>query len=297
MTSQNLNLYSYLTEFTNFLQIKNKSSNTVKDYYSLTLKLIKYLNEKNINLYDLKITEIENFLAKVKNGISNNSYAKFVIITRVFLKFLYSREYIKKDLSFELDPVKKIACLERQTLKDTEIDMIVKYLKTRKEKEIINLRDLIIFYLGVNCGLRRQEIINLDVKDICMDEETEAYYIKILLSKGNKSRTVFISENLYNLVCNYKKKKRLYAGALIRGNQGRRITKQVLQKIISKIYTDTAIKREGLCLHSLRHTYAMRLKNRGIDMFTISKLMGHSRIDTTMAYFHINKVDFVKAIL
>lgn len=297
MNEKNLNLYSCLTEFVNYLQIKNKAPNTLKDYYSLTLKLIKYLSEKNINLHDLKITDIEKFLAKIKNGVSNNTYSKFIVIVRVFLKFLYCREYIKKDLCFEIEPVKKIAPAERQILKENEIDMIIKHLKTRPAKQIINLRDMIIFYFGINCGLRRQEIINLNASDVCFDEETAAYYIKIIRSKGGKSRTVYISEKLYSLIYSYKKQKRIYSGALIRGSQGRRITKQAIQKAITEIYSDTGIKREGLCFHSLRHTYAMRQKSRGTDMFTISKLMGHSRVDVTMGYFHVNKSDFIKAIL
>jgi site-specific recombinase XerD len=88
-----------------------------------------------------------------------------------------------------------------------------------------------------------------------------------------------------------------YIGALIRGSHGRRITKCALQNIISKIYREPKTYRKNLALHSLRHTYAERLRRKGVDLPTISKLLGHSGLDTTDLYLHVNKDDFKMAML
>jgi len=69
------------------------------------------------------------------------------------------------------------------------------------------------------------------------------------------------------------------------------IYKFVNKNIEMKIY------RKNLTLHSLRHTYAKRLRRKGIDLPTISKLLGHSRLDTTDIYLHVNKDDFKMAVL
>ncbi|MCL6087056.1 MAG: tyrosine-type recombinase/integrase [Actinobacteria bacterium] len=202
----------------------------------------------------------------------------------------------KSDIAKKIEPVKKIASIERVILFDIEIRNIEFYINNRDGKEIENFRDLIIFYLGISCGLRRQEIINLNWNDIEIDEEGRPY-LKILQSKGRKSRIVYISENLFELLNKYKKISRKYIGALIRGDYGRRITKTSLQNIIKRIYRESGVYKKNLNIHSLRHTYAERQRKRGIDIATISVLLGHSRLDTTMTYFHVNREDLKRAVL
>lgn len=63
------------------------------------------------------------------------------------------------------------------------------------------------------------------------------------------------------------------------------------------MYKESGIYRKNLTIHSLRHTYAERLRRKGIDVATISKLMGHSSLETTAIYLHSNKEDFKRAVL
>lgn len=292
-----INISSSFAEYKNYLEIKNKSEATIRDYLAIALKLINHLIKNDIDSYKLDIEHIESYLAKNRNkNTSNNTYAKFVNITRIFLGFLYDREYLKNDVAKKIEPVKKVASIERVILFENEIRNIEYYINNRKFKEIENLRDLIIFYLGINCGLRRQEIINLNWNDIEIDEEGRQY-LKILQSKGRKSRIVYISENLFELLKKYKKISRKYIGALVRGDYGRRIAKTSLQNIIKRIYRQSGVYKKNLNIHSLRHTYAERQRKKGTDIATISTLLGHSRLDTTMAYFHVNRQDLKNAVL
>lgn len=292
-----INISSAYTEYKNYLEIKNKSVATIKDYSAKALKLINYIIRNNINPYKLDIKHIESYLAKnKKKSISNNTYAKFVNCTRLFLSFLHDRDYLKTDISKKIEPVKKIASIERVILFENEIKRIEDYISSRKFKDIYNLRDLIIFYLGVNCGLRRQEIINLNCSDIELDEENNPF-LKVIESKGKKSRIVYISDSLFSLIKKYKKMSRKYKGALVRGNFGKRITKQSLQNILKRMYKQSRVYKKGLNIHSLRHTYAERLRKNKTDIATISTLLGHSRLDTTMAYFHVNRQDLIRAVL
>jgi len=175
---------------------------------------------------------------------------------------------------------------------DTE--NIRKYLSRRKEKyRNENLRDRIIISLGIDCGLRRQEFINLNWEDINFDENS----INIKNSKGRKNRIVYFNKELKELLCLYRKLSGKYISGLIRGAHGKRITKCSLQNIISRIFKESKTYRKNLTLHSLRHTYAERLRRKGVDLPTISKLLGHSRLDTTDIYLHVNKDDFKMAVL
>lgn len=292
------NISSAYAEYKNYLKIKNKATSTIKDYLAIALKLINHTIQNSIDSYKLDIKHIESYLAKSKKkSISNNTYAKFVNCTRLFLSFLYDRGYLENDIAKKIDPVKKIQTIERVILFEEEIKKIENYLRSRESKEVYNLRDLIIFYLGINCGLRRQEIINLNCRDIELDEEGKPF-LNVIESKGKKSRIVYINDNLFSLIRKYKRKTRKYKGALIRGNFSKRITKTALQNIIRRIYKESRVYKKGLNIHSLRHTYAERLrKNKKTDIATISTLLGHSRLDTTMAYFHVNRQDLIKAIL
>ena len=80
------NITNSYAEYRNYLEIKNKADSTIADYCAKALKLINYLIRNNIDTYKLRIDQIESYLAKYKKkSISNNTYAKFVNCTRIFL--------------------------------------------------------------------------------------------------------------------------------------------------------------------------------------------------------------------
>jgi len=108
---------------------------------------------------------------------------------------------------------------------------------------------------------------------------------------------VYLSDNLYDFIKNYRKAIKKYTGAIVRGDYGKRLAKTSLQNIIRRIYRQSGIYKKNLNIHSLRHTYAERQRKKGTDIATISTLLGHSRLDTTMAYFHVNREDLKNAVL
>ena len=240
------------------------------------------------------MSDVDEYLSSIRSrNISNNTYAKLINCIRSFLRFLNRREYIKADFASlikippKVDPIK-------EELSDIDIKNIKNYLSVRKEKyRNENLRDMIIFNLGIDCGLRRQEFINLNWEDINFKENS----INIKNSKGRKNRVVYFNRKLRELLYLYRKLNGKYINALIRGAHGKRITKCSLQNIISRIFKESKTYRKNLTLHSLRHAYAERLRRKGVDLPTISKLLGHSRLDTTDIYLHVNKDDFKMAVL
>ncbi|MBM3708145.1 MAG: site-specific integrase, partial [Actinobacteria bacterium] len=168
------------------------------------------------------------------------------------------------------------------------------YLNQRKENyRNENLRDLLIIHLGIDCGLRKSEMLNLKWKDIDFTNNM----ISIKMSKGGKSRKVPFNAEIKQLLLGYRKRTKQNTSKVIKGSFGKKITSCSLQNIIIGIYEKSGIYREGLCIHSLRHSYAERLRKKGTDIATIAKLLGHSRIDTTQAYFHISDDDIKNAVL
>jgi len=283
-----------IREYTIHLRSENKADSTIKDYLNISVKFCSYLKQNRISLESLAMSDIDKYLSLVRSrNISNNTYAKLVNCIRSLLRFLSSRDHIAKDFSSLINIPKKIAAI-KEYLSDKDIENIKNYLSARKENyRNENLRDRIIFSLGIDCGLRRQEFINLNWEDINFKENS----INIKNSKCRKNRIVYFNKDLRELLYLYRKLSGKYISALIRGAHGKRITKCSLQNIISRIFKESKTYRKNLTLHSLRHTYAERLRKKGVDLPTISKLLGHSRLDTTDIYLHVNKDDFKMAVL
>jgi len=283
-----------IKEYATHLRSQNKAESTIKDYLNISVKFSSYLRKNRISLESLNINDIDKYLSLIRSkNISNNTYAKIVNCIRSFLRFLSSRDYIGKDFSSFINIPQKVAAI-KEYLSDIDIRNIKKYLSIRKENyRNENLRDRIIFSLGIDCGLRRQEFINLNWEDINFNENS----INIKNSKGRKNRVVYFNSNLRELLYLYRRLSGKYISALVRGAHGKRITKCSLQNIISRIFKESKTYRKNLTLHSLRHTYAERLRRKGVDLPTISKLLGHSRLDTTDIYLHVNKDDFKMAVL
>ena len=281
--------------YTEHLFASGKAKSTIKNYIWEIDRFLTYLKENNVGVSSLDPEIVIGYLSKAKivRGLSNNTYSKVVVIIRLFLSYLYKDNRVERDLSSNLKVPRKNK-KESEYLTDMDISKIEYYLGNRSEKyRGENLRNSIVFYLGIKCGLRKSEMIKLNWEDINLDDKK----IKILDSKGGKDRVVYFNGKLRKDLCKYRKLINQYSGAVVRGNFGKRVSSCSIQKIIRKIYKESGVCRKGLVLHSLRHTYAENLRNKKVDMETISKLLGHSSLDTTSGYLHISNKDLKKATL
>lgn len=279
--------------YKSYLISKGLSARTINDYQTEAKRFLNYLEANRINFLKLNLTLIENYLSIAKR-IRNleRGYSKTVVLVKIFIDFLNVKGYTNIKTSNIKIPKKVLPVSEK--LSDKDIEKIEKYLFSKKQRyRSENLRDRLIFYLGIDCGLRKSEMTNLNIEDI----DLENMEMKIKNSKCGKDRKVPISYKLKNIIVLYKKETKNYSGALVRGSFGERISKNSLQNIIIRTYEESGVYRKGLCIHSLRHTYADRQRRKGIDIPTISKLMGHTDIATTMLYFHITDDDIRKAVI
>ena len=225
-----------IREYSTHLRSQNKACSTVKDYVNISVKFTSYIKQNRIKFESLAISDVDEYLSLVRSrNISNNTYAKLINCIRSFLRFLNQREYIKADFASLIKIPSKVESIKEE-LSDLDIKNIKNYLSVRKEKyKNENLRDIIIFNLGIDCGLRRQEFINLNWEDINFKESS----INIKNTKGRKNRVVYFNRKLRELLYLYRKLNGKYINALIRGAHGKRITKCSLQNIISRIFKES----------------------------------------------------------
>ena len=142
-----------------------------------------------------------------------------------------------------------------------------------------------------SCGLRLQEGLYLEVADI----DGPRKMIHVHRGKGAKDRYVPLPESTYTLLRRYwitHRNPRLIFPAVGRGGQDGP-TSQIpmsiegVQGALRRAKYATGIKKKGVSVHTLRHSYATHLLEAGVNLRIIQKNLGHSNIETTMIYLHL----------
>ena len=166
-----------------------------------------------------------------------------------------------------------------------EIYRIFSYVKT--------FHNYTFFSTVYSCGLRLQEALNLQVSDI----DSNRMMLHIHRAKGAKDRYVPLPENTLTLLRDYwqkHKNPRLIFPARGRNNQEAPIAEHPMdrgsvQGAFRKAKIDAGINKRKVSIHTLRHSYATHLLEAGVNIHVIQRYMGHSRLETTMIYFHLTK--------
>jgi len=153
-----------------------------------------------------------------------------------------------------------------------------------------NLKHKTILVVIYSCGLRVSEMINLERIDI--DYETGRVHIKA--AKGKKDRYVLLAKKAKNILQDYldQYNPEKY---IVEGKMGDKYSSSSIQKFIKK-YAELAGIKKPITPHTLRHSYATHLLEKGTDLRYIQHILGHSSSKTTEIYTHITQagIDTIK---
>jgi len=149
-----------------------------------------------------------------------------------------------------------------------------------------------IITMMLDTGLRCSEICNLDLDDVDLDDLSAL----VIGGKGEKDRTVLFTNATLNALeswrpirnarlksCTRKDDER----SLFFSSRSRRLNPRSVQKLLDRIADASDIPRTRLSPHVLRHSFATGLLERGADLVTIQRLLGHANISTTRVYLEI----------
>jgi integrase/recombinase XerC len=144
----------------------------------------------------------------------------------------------------------------------------------------------------LDTGLRVSELCGLDLDDIDIEDLSAL----VIGGKGEKDRTVLFTESTVGVIEAWEpiRESRLSMSgdekqrALFLSSRGRRINPRSIQKMMDRLADSADIPRSRLSPHTLRHTFATGLLERGADLVTIQRLLGHASIATTRIYLEIN---------
>ena len=289
----------YLSKFLKdyLIMERNMSLNTIRSYKKAFQILVDYL--VNIKSFKLKNITFENITREIIIDFLNylEDDKKNSIRTRnqrlACIKSFY--QYCAIDEIDNIDNIRKILSIKvkKETKKvmnyltENELKTILDSIDTSTEK---GRRNLIIHTLLYDTAARASEIINLKVEDIHLEEK----YI-ILIGKGNKQRIVPMMEQTKKLLIRYVEENHIKIGYLFNIN-GKKISQYTLTKIISK-YSKKINKQ--ISPHTFRHTRAVHLLDKGVNIIYIQELLGHTSVNTTMEYAKViekSKFEVIKKV-
>jgi site-specific recombinase XerD len=166
-------------------------------------------------------------------------------------------------------------------LKQTEVAQLLDRIPAGSPLE---LRDRALFELAYSCGLRCEELVNLDVGAVDFDAEEVR-----VLGKGSKTRIVPIGEPAQRVLERYVGRgrpalaKEIDEPALFVSKSGRRLSPSDIRRRLT-VWLRNAGLASGVSPHALRHSFATHLLEGGADLRTIQELLGHSSVSTTQVY-------------
>lgn len=295
--------------------IKGQSPRTISEYYldlRMFLRFMKLMRSdmpihtrlddidiRDVGLdfiRDIETSDIFDFLSYLANdrtpnpdspapeyGISPAARARKLSAIKSFYKYLTVRT---KQL--EENPV---ADLEYPKLRKS----LPKYLTLEQSAALLQAvsgqnekRDYAILMLFLNCGIRRSELVGLNLTDVYEDR------IRVV-GKGNKERFVYFGSACRKAIDAYlpeRKKKVLTDNrALFGSRDGNRISVTAVHRLVKKALLQAGLDSTQFSAHKLRHTAATMMLSGGVDVKTVQEVLGHENLNTTQIYTHIESTE------
>lgn len=295
--------------------IKGQSPLTISEYYldlRMFLRFIKLMrcdmpinteldniDIKDVDLafiQDIDTSDIFDFLSYLANdrqtnsehaapeyGISASSRARKLSAIKSFYKYLTVRT---KQLTEN-----PVADLEYPKIRKS----LPKYLTFEQSASLLQAvsgqnekRDYAILMLFLNCGIRRSELVGLNLTDVYEDR------IRVV-GKGNKERFVYFGAACRKAIDAYlvERNQKVLSDnrALFGSRDNNRISVTAVHRLVKKALLQAGLDSTQFSAHKLRHTAATMMLSGGVDVKTLQEVLGHENLNTTQIYTHIENTE------
>ena len=228
-----------------------------------------------------------------RNGLANNTIARRIHALRAFWRYLLQVG------TADADPLQGIATPKRERslpsyLRMEELRAILNAAQ-RHQNAFIAFRNYAMMAVCIYTGVRRSELINLRMSDVNLADG-----LLQVRGKGSKWRVIPLADEARQAIADWLEMRPTsclhdYLFTTVRGN---RVHPSRMQRIWEAVYERSGIQREAVSLHTLRHSAATILLQSGVcDVVQIQRLLGHSRLDTTAIYLHLEPADLRHAMM
>jgi integrase/recombinase XerD len=277
---------THLDLYLDYLTVeRGLASNTRASYSADLLKFLSYLKDREIREWSqVRYSEVMGFLSQSQEqGLAPRSRARLLSALRGFFKFMVRDSHLGES------PVANLTSprLRRQLPSVLSVAEVERLLARPNPKLPLGQRDVAMLELLYGTGLRVSELVTLTMGRVNL----EVGFL-VVLGKGSKERIVPVGEAATEAVRSYvlESRPRLLKGrmteTLFVTNRGAAMSRQGFWKLVKKYGREAGLKRE-LTPHSLRHSFATHLLERGADLRSVQMMLGHADISTTQIYTHV----------
>ncbi|MDA2918504.1 site-specific tyrosine recombinase XerD [Desulfobacterota bacterium AH_259_B03_O07] len=277
---------NFLKSFISYLAaVKGLSQNTIDSYRRDISKFFKFLEKKNISKIEaLSYNDMLDFLTYLKDeGLNVRSVARILASLKQFFKFLLIEKIIVEDPTTHMKTPKI-----KKTIPDfLSIDDVEKLISSPDCSSLEGMRDNAMLEILYATGIRVSELVKLELNSV----NFELGYL-VVFGKGAKERIVPTGDKSRNSLNQYLQfsrpniLKNRTSPYLFVTRRGGGLTRQGFWKIIRNHSIKSGITKPT-SPHTLRHSFATHLLQRGADLRTIQLMLGHSDISTTQIYTHV----------
>ncbi|NLF83179.1 MAG: tyrosine recombinase [Candidatus Gastranaerophilales bacterium] len=286
-----------LEDFRLYLEVeRNLSQHTIKSYTSDLSDFIATMgsgfcdfNHRNISAYLLQIQD---------KRYTKTTISRKIAAIKTFYRFLYRERLVSTNPAVNVRAPRKIKNLP-EFLTDAEIQLLMAQVETKTPS---GTRDRTIMEVLYATGMRNSELCGLNLGDINLEENE----IRVF-GKGSKERIVLISNRARDFLRNYIEQVRSQLSENAGGGEnepvfinmsGCRINQRSIFRLIEGCAHKAGLARK-ISPHTLRHSFATRLLERGADLRVVQELLGHASISNTQIYTHVStdrlKQSYLKA--
>lgn len=319
IVSNKNNLNNHIENFMDYCKLKNLSRKTMNSYEASLLLFSKFLEEElNIReINSIKTSTINEYIKFTKergkysfvadsNSVNKNNPANrmdlgkeisdttinnYIRNLKVFFNWCYAEKIIKTNITKDVKFL-KTKRKPKEDITDEDFIRLIKNINTTKFHEY---RDYVIIQLIMDTGMRVGETLSLTIDNLNIDRR----YIEIPaeITKGKKDRFVFFSNTMSGILRSWLQYKDRYVDSMdlvFCTKKGTKLSVPNFERNF-KIYKDRAGIKKNITPHTLRNNFSKRFLMNGGDIYTLSKILGHSSVTVTeKAYLDLTVTDIRK---
>lgn len=252
------------------------SPHTVAAYLRELRGFLEFLSEDgDVDLTAVRPADVRTYVARgFREGLAASSRARMLSALRTFYRFLIKRGVCTANPARAVRSPKQPRPLPG-VLSELEVQRLLQSALTLQERALLELL--------YSSGLRVSELVGLDVEDL----DLGAGVGRVRAGKGRKQRDFPFGRAARRAIEEHLCAEARSTGALFRGVRGGRLGDRSVRKLLARLRSSALLSCPATP-HTLRHSFATHLLDRGMDLRCIQELLGHASLGATQVYTHVS---------